>query len=107
MSSKQKIRHIALFWLKNPESAEDRAMLAAGLETLREIPQVRKLHIGMPAATEARDVVDHSYSLSESLRFNSLADQAVYQDHPVHQAFIARCGHLWERVLVYDIANFD
>ena len=40
------------------------------------------------------------------MRFDSLADQAAYQTHPVHQAFIARCGHLWERVLVYDIADF-
>lgn len=106
MSSKRKIRHIALFWLNNPESAEDRAMLAQGLETLREIEQVRKLHIGMPAQTDAREVVDHSWHISESMRFDSLADQAAYQDHPIHQAFIGRCGHLWKRVLVYDIADF-
>lgn len=106
MSSKKKIRHIALFWLKNPDSAEDRKMLAEGLETLRGIEQVRKLHIGVPARTDARDVVDHSWSISETMRFDSLEDQAAYQDHPVHQAFIARCGHLWERVLVYDIAGF-
>ena len=48
----QAIRHLALFWLKNPESAADRAMLVEGLETLRGIAQVKTLHIGMPAATE-------------------------------------------------------
>jgi hypothetical protein len=100
------IRHMALFWLKNPNSAQDRAMLAQGLETLRAIPQVRTLHIGMPALTEDRDVVDHSYDLSESMSFASLADQAAYQTHSIHQAFIARCGHLWARVLVYDIADY-
>ena len=106
MSSNQQIRHLALFWLKQPDSAADLAMLADGVETLRQIEQVRDLHIGMPASTESRDVVDHSYSLSESMTFASLADQATYQTHPVHQAFIARCGHLWGRVLVYDIADF-
>ena len=70
------------------------------------IEQVKTLHIGMPGATEARDVVDHSWSLSESMTFDSLADQAAYQTHPLHQAFIARCGHLWARVLVYDIADY-
>ena len=100
------IRHMALFWLNNPGSREDRTMLAEGLETLRAIPQVRTLHVGMPASTAAREVVDHSYDLSESMTFDSLADQAAYQVHPVHQAFIARCAHLWSHVLVYDIADF-
>jgi Stress responsive A/B Barrel Domain len=106
MSSDGPIRHMALFWLKNTDSAEDLAMLAAGVETLRQIEQVRTLHIGVPAATQARDVVDHSWSLSESMTFDSVADQAAYQPHPIHQAFIERCGHLWDRVLVYDIADF-
>jgi hypothetical protein len=106
MSSNQHIRHMALFWLKNPASADDRAQLVAGLETLRGIEQVRTLHIGMPAPTEDRDVVDSSYSVVESMTFDSLADQAAYQVHPLHQAFIASCGRLWERVLVYDIADY-
>jgi hypothetical protein len=106
MSTNGQIRHMALFWLKNPGSAEDRAMLAAGLETLRGIEQVRSLHIGQPAATEARDVVDNSFNLSESMVFDSLEDQAAYQVHQIHQDFIARCGHLWDRVVVYDVCDF-
>ena len=106
MSSDGPIRHLALFWLHNPDSAQDRAMLVAGLETLRDIEQVITLHIGMPAPTEARDVVDHSYSVVESMTFDSVADQEIYQTHPGHLAFIACCGHLWDRVLVYDIADF-
>ena len=106
MSSDGPIRHMALFWLKNPDSREDLAMLADGVETLRQIEQVRTLHIGVPARTEARDVVDHSWSLSESMTFESIADQAAYQPHPLHQAFIERCGHLWSRVVVYDIVDF-
>jgi Stress responsive A/B Barrel Domain len=106
MSDQGQIRHMALFWLNRFDSAADRAMLAEGLETLRAIPQVKTLHIGMPASTEDRDVVDHSYDLSESMTFDSLADQSAYQTHPIHQAFIAKCGHLWSRVLVYDIADF-
>ena len=97
---------MALFWLNNPDSFADRAMLAEGLETLRGIEQVKSLHIGVPGATEARGVVDHSWNVSESMVFDSLAEQATYQTHPLHQAFIARCGHLWARVLVYDIADF-
>jgi len=98
-----KLTHLALFWLKHPASAPDRAMLAEGLETLRAIPQVKSLETGYPADTATRDVVDGSWSVSELMTFGSLADEAIYQTHPVHLAFIARCEHLWERVLVIDM----
>ena len=78
-------------------------MLIEGIETLRAIPQVKTLHIGVPAPTEAREVVDHSWAVSESMTFDSLEDQAAYQPHPLHAAFIARCEHLWAKVVVYDI----
>jgi Stress responsive A/B Barrel Domain len=105
MPASEGLTHLALFWLKRPNSFEDRALLVKGLETLRAIPQVKTLHIGFPAPTEARDVVDHSWSVSELMTFDSPAEQAAYQPHPLHAAFIERCGHLWERVLVYDIGD--
>ena len=105
MSTGQRLTHLALFWLKRPDSAEDRAMLIAGIETLRAIGQVKALHIGVPAASAERGVVDHSWSVSELMTFDSLADQDAYQPHPVHQAFIASCEHLWDRVVVYDIVD--
>ncbi len=107
MLSSERLTHLALFWLKHPDSLQDRAMLVEGLETLRAIPQVKSLQIGFPAATEARDVVDHSWSVSELMTFDSPAEQAAYQPHPLHAAFVARCGHLWDRVVVYDIGEAD
>lgn len=94
--------HHAFFWLKNPDSTQDRERLIAGLKTLRGVPVIRELHIGTPASTEKRDVVDASYDVSEVMRFDSIEDQKAYQDHPIHQTFVAECGHLWERVVVYD-----
>jgi hypothetical protein len=94
--------HHVLFWLKNPGSAEDRAELIAGLRTLAGIEVIRGLHIGLPAPTEAREVVDSSYDVSELMFFDSVEDQKIYQDHPLHQDFIARCSHLWDKVVVYD-----
>jgi hypothetical protein len=94
--------HHVLFWLKNPGLAEDRAQLIAGLRELAAIEVIRGLHIGVPAPTEARDVVDASYDVSELMFFDSAADQQTYQDHPLHQDFIARHSHLWGKVVVYD-----
>lgn len=97
-----KLRHQAFFWLKNSRSQMDRDCLIAGLETLRAIELIRELHIGVPAPTEAREVVDNSFDVLEYMVFDSLEDQAAYQTHPTHQKFIADCCHLWDRVLVYD-----
>jgi hypothetical protein len=99
------IIHHVFFWLKNPDSAEDKAKLIAGLQSLRKIKQIRKLHVGVPASTEKRDVVDNSYQVSELMFFNNLADQKTYQDHPIHQKFIADCSNLWSKVVVYDMQD--
>lgn len=97
-----KLVHHVFFWLKNPDSKEDLARLIAGLRTLENIETVRGIHIGVPASTEQRSVVDASYSASELLFFDDVAGQNVYQEHPIHQKFVADCSHLWERVVVYD-----
>jgi hypothetical protein len=94
--------HHVFFTLKNAGSADDRAQLIAGLRTLGGIEVVRGIHIGIPAPTEQRDVVDSNYDVSEILLFDGVADRKTYQGHPVQQAFVATCSHLWGRVVVYD-----
>jgi hypothetical protein len=39
------------------------------------------------------------------LFFDDTAGQKLYQDHPIHQKFVADCAHLWERVVVYDAVS--
>lgn len=95
--------HHVFFWLKNPKSQEDLGKLLAGLRTLGAIETVKAMHIGVPAETEQRGVVDASYSASEILFFDDVAGQNAYQVHPIHQKFVADCQHLWERVVVYDV----
>jgi Stress responsive A/B Barrel Domain len=97
--------HHVFFWLKNPESREDLAQLLAGLRTLAKIESVRGIHVGVPASTEKRAVVDTSYSASELLFFDDVAGQNAYQEHPIHKQFIADCAHLWARVIVYDAVS--
>jgi len=94
--------HHVFFWLKNPDSKEDLAKLIAGVKSLSKIETIRKIHVGIPASTEKRDVVDNSYSVSELMFFDDTAGQKTYQEHPIHQKFIADCSALWEKVVVYD-----
>jgi hypothetical protein len=94
--------HHVFFWLNNPGSKADRDRLIAGLNTLRTIEVVQQLHIGVPASTEKREVVDNSYDVSELMFFASVEDQKRYQDHPLHLKFVEDCAHLWRKVVVYD-----
>lgn len=95
--------HHVFFWLKDPSNKQHHQLLKDGLRSLKVIPQIKQLLIGGPASTEKREVVDNSYHVSELMYFHSLADQAAYQDHPVHKAFVASCSHLWGKVVVYDM----
>lgn len=103
MQKKPSLVHHVFFWLKNPGSPADRAKLIAGVKSLAKIEQVRQIHVGVPASTEKRDVVDNSYDVSELLYFDNTADQKTYQDHPLHQKFIQEHSMLWEKVVVYDV----
>jgi hypothetical protein len=100
--NKKQLTHHVFFWLKNRDSKQDLNKLIEGLRTLEKIPSVRKLHIGVPASTEKRDVVDNSYSASELMFFDDIAGQDIYQEHPIHKKFVENCSHLWEKVIVYD-----
>ena len=100
---KKQLAHHVFFWLKNPDSSADRDKLIEGLKTLKKIETIKKLHIGVPASTEKRDVVDNSYHVSELMFFDDVEGQNVYQVHPIHKKFIDDCSHLWSKVLVYDV----
>lgn len=102
---KKYLSHQVYFWLKNPGSSEDRAELIKGIKTLRKIDSVKKITIGVVAATEKRSVIDDSWSVSELALFTDLAAQSAYQVHPIHLDFIKNYSHLWSKVVVYDSAE--
>jgi hypothetical protein len=99
------LMHHALFWLKNPGSSADIAKLQEGLKTLAAVPHIKKLHIGTLASTEKRDVVDTSWDVSEIMHFANTEAQKMYQDHPIHKAFVENYSHLWAKVVVYDASG--
>ena len=104
-NDKKQLVHHVFFWLKNPDSIADRDKLVEGVKTLGKIESIQKLHVGIPASTEKRDVVDNSWHVSEIMFFDDEAGQKIYQDHPLHQAFVKNYSHLWAKVIVYDAAE--
>jgi Stress responsive A/B Barrel Domain len=96
--------HTVFFWLAHPESQSDHDALSAGLESLKSVKDIAVAYIGKPADTR-RPVVDHTYDFSITLVFNDRAAHDAYQVHPVHLEFVAECGHLWNRVQIYDAVS--
>ncbi|MDH4057757.1 MAG: Dabb family protein [Cyclobacteriaceae bacterium] len=101
------LAHHVFFWLKNSESAEDRNKLIQGIKSLSNISTVRSLHIGVPAATSKREVIDDSYDVSELIFFDDIAGQNAYQVDPIHLKFVEEYSHLWSKVLVYDTMSVE
>ena len=94
-------RHHVLFWLKEPGNDDHRSQFLHELRAMKKIPVIQQSTIGIPAGTP-RDVVDNSWTFDWLLTFQDRAAWAVYNDHPLHNEFIERAGHLWERVQIYD-----
>ena|ERR1700730_18241765 len=100
-SSKLMFVHHVYFWLKNPDSKDDKMKLVEGLKKLSRVKTIRTFHIGQPASTN-RDVIDRSYSLSWLVLFDNASDQESYQTDPIHLKFVEECSPLWSKVVVYD-----
>jgi len=100
-AEKKMFIHHVYFWLKNPESKEDRAKLIEGLKKLSKVSTIKMFHIGQPAATN-RDVIDRSYAASWLAIFDDQPAQDSYQADPIHLKFVEECSSLWSKVIVYD-----
>ena len=98
----QQVVHHVFFYLKNPQSVQDKNELKEGLKTLESIKEVKELLVGEPASTVQREVVVSDWHVSEIIYFESIEDQDAYQVDPIHQRFVENYGHLWEKVVVYD-----
>ncbi|MFL2633274.1 MAG: Dabb family protein [Candidatus Marivariicella sp.] len=100
---KEPLIHTVLFWLNNPESEKDRLAFESAIQELIETnPQGIQSHIGKPAETSQREVVDSSYTYLYLITFSSLEAEAAYQNDPTHINFIEKAKHLWKKVVVYD-----
>jgi len=96
------LMHHVFFWLKEPKNQAHREQFEKALNALLKVETIKLSHVGIPAATEERGVVDNTYTYSYMVMFDTLEDQFVYQKHPIHLKFIEENSHLWNKVVVYD-----
>lgn len=101
--NKNMMMHNVYFWVKNGVSKQEKKDFEQGLKNLvSNIKEVNNAEIGIPAATDDRDVVDLSFAYSLFTWFKSINDHKIYQEHAAHKKFIEDFSGLWEKVIVYD-----
>ena len=94
--------HTVYFWLKPELTAAQRAEFRRGVESLGGIKAVEKVHVGTPAATERRPIIDHTYSVALTVLCQNVAAHDAYQVDPIHLAFVEQFKTFWTRVQIYD-----
>jgi hypothetical protein len=98
------LAHTVYFWLK-PDVPSDTAaeMIAFYRGEVTPLPGVVSVLVGEARRVETpRAVVDATYTLGVTTVFATAADEDVWQTHPVHERFLARFGHCFDKVQVYD-----
>lgn len=96
--------HSVFFWLKPDLTPVQLAEFHRGVKSLGDIKSVRQIHIGTPAATGDRPVVDSTYSVGLTIIVDDVAGHDAYQVDPLHLAFVQNCKTFWTRVQIYDAA---
>ncbi len=94
------IVHQVFFWLQEPE--KDLKAVMEGCKKIASVSSVKDYMVGVPAKTEKRDVIDHSYHIALTVHFEDLKAHDEYQEHPDHLKFIADHSQKWAKVQVYD-----
>jgi len=94
--------HTVYFWLKHPESEQDKTSFVTSLKKFLNTSKYAKTNfIGYPPKA-SRDVVDGSFTFSLIVTFESAAAQESYQKEEAHLLFIEESNSLWTKVIVYD-----
>lgn len=96
-----KFVHVVYFWLKEDLSTADIDTFKAGARSLGMINTVDSFYFGKPAQTP-REVVDNSYSYCIIVAFADKEAHDAYQTDIIHDRFREDCGHLWNKVQIYD-----
>ncbi|MGO1243670.1 MAG: Dabb family protein [Sphingobacterium sp.] len=97
-----RILHTVYFWLKEGITEQEEQDFLEFFAALQKIPGILAFHIGKPAPTTDREVVDNSFQYSIFVLFNSIEEINVYEKHPDHLAAAEKYSKYWTKVAVRD-----
>jgi hypothetical protein len=94
--------HTVIFWLKKDLTEDQKVEFTNEVKTLGEISSVESFHLGTPAPTPKRPVIEDSYDYAITVVLKDMDAHDDYQVDPIHLDFIDKCKDMWERVVIYD-----
>ena len=99
------VDHVVLMWQKRPGNAADRHALLAACADLRVIPGIQFLDSGTALASD-RPVVDDSFDVGLTMRFDSVKSLHAYETDPRHLKKVNEVlKPLTKKIVVYDIVR--
>ena len=98
------ITHVVIFWVDKPH-ADNKTELLEAAAKLGDIPGCENFRSGGPVSSP-RGAVDDSFAVAISMDFADEATAQFYQDHPIHQEFLATAFKDYcKRFVVYDFES--
>jgi hypothetical protein len=104
------ITHVVLFKPRGDVSDADReAFVEAVTRARREIPGIRRFHLGRRVFREASyaNAMPQDFSYAAVIEFDDLAAVQAYLQHPAHDPMGAWFWKVSEAALVYDYELMD
>jgi Stress responsive A/B Barrel Domain len=99
------VDHVVLMWQKRPGNTADRQALLAACSELRVIPGIKFLDAGTALASD-RPVVDDSFDVGLTVRFDSAQSLQAYETDPRHVKKVNEVlKPLTKKIVVYDIVR--
>ena len=99
------VDHVVLMWQKRPGNAADREKLLATCSELRVLPGIKFLDSGTALASD-RPVVDDSFDVGLTVRFDSAKSLHAYETSPMHVKKVNDVlKPLTKKIVVYDIVR--
>ena len=99
------VDHVVLMWQKRPGNTADRQALLAACSDLRVIPGIKFLDAGTALASD-RPVVDDSFDVGLTVRFDSAQSLHAYETDPRHVKKVTEVlKPLTRKIVVYDITR--
>ena len=93
--------HTVIFWLKKDLTEDEKVIFTNEVKTLGEISSVENFHLGTPAPTPKRPVVEDSYdyAITVVLKIWKLMTTIRLTQYIWNLSINVRT---WERVVIYD-----
>lgn len=93
--------HSVYFQLKDNLTDEEINAFREGLESLRQIEQIRHLWVGQPVHYDSPNARE-DFTFGLVTVFAGKEDHDAYQAHSLHQAFLENFAGYWDAVTAYN-----